>query len=453
MIKITEIKKNNSSVFEIQYFNSDNKLTSSQIINYKTYSLPTKQNNTTYMLYDSNMVPVSNVFNFINGEMSSQPDTSKEKALYALKFLYCYSELMGCDIANLSQTDINNLKYFLEGVSPKTGNMELDLITHRSKETCNGYLSVYRNYLSFLGCSNSYLFDILHNKSRSFISTSEVEVTKSRYKASEKNYTPENEIPKYISVEEFRNILHIVRDKYGIREECIIRLMFQCGLRIGEVLGLTLDDLIVEKINDKYIPVAYIRNRVSDKYYQHAKTCMHPRTIKDYKLKDYGKKGYGFQMVILSEDIYQLINSYIDYSHDLARKTNLDKYNKYCKADRTRKTELGEDDNYYVFLNTIQKPLSIDIWNKTMREIFKEANLQIDVNTRENNLNHRFRHGFAMFHVKYLNTPMLELQKKMRHKSLSSVFKYYNPTIDDEIEIKNGFIEDLYTIIPELRMV
>ena len=452
MIKITEIKKNNSSIFEIQYFNSDNKLTSSQIVNYRTYTLPDKQNNTTYILYDSNMIPISNVFNFINGEMSSQPDTSREKSLYALKFLYCYSELMGCDISNLSQTDVNNLKYFLEGVSPKTGNMELNLITNRSKETCNGYLSVYRNYLSFLGFSNSYLFDILHNKSSSFISSSEIEVNKSRYKSNEKTYTPENEIPKYISVDEFRNILHIVRSKYSVREECIVRLMFQCGLRIGEVLGLTLDDLVVEKINAKYIPVAYLRNRVSDKYYQHAKTCMHPRNIKDYKLKEYSKKGYGFQRVILSEDIYELLNSYIDDAHAFARRKNLNKYTTYCKADRVRAASLGEDDNYYVFLNTVQKPLSIDTWNKIMRAIFKEANLQVDVNSRENNLNHRFRHGFAMFHVKYLNASMLELQKKMRHKSLSSVFKYYNPTIEDEIEIKNGFIEDLYTMIPELRV-
>ena len=37
--------------------------------------------------------------------------------------------------------------------------------------------------------------------------------------------------------------------------------MYQCGCRIGEVLGATGDDFVVEKIKDEYVTTFYIRNR------------------------------------------------------------------------------------------------------------------------------------------------------------------------------------------------
>lgn len=42
------------------------------------------------------------------------------------------------------------------------------------------------------------------------------------------------EVPRYISVPEFQNIITTIRNFYTNREEIIVRLMFQCGLRIGE---------------------------------------------------------------------------------------------------------------------------------------------------------------------------------------------------------------------------
>ena len=57
-----------------------------------------------------------------------------------------------------------------------------------------------------------------------------------------------------------------------------------------------------------------------------------------------------------------------------------------------------------------------------------------------------------MYLVKYLNCEPLELSKRMRHKSLSSTEKYYNPTTSDIIEKKNEISIHLYSIIPELTL-
>ena len=78
---------------------------------------------------------------------------------------------------------------------------------------------------------------------------------------------------------------------------------------------------------------------------------------------------------------------------------------KYAKtiADRVRDSEEYEDDNYYIFINSIGTPISASSWNDTLRGIFAEVGIPVDRDCRKSNLNHRFRHGFAMYNVMYLN--------------------------------------------------
>lgn len=63
--------------------------------------------------------------------------------------------------------------------------------------------------------------------------------------------------------------------------------MYRSGLRIGEVLGLTFEDVVEDNSSFKVI----IRNRVTDKTYQKAKFLM---TVKDrnrYNSADYKRNG------------------------------------------------------------------------------------------------------------------------------------------------------------------
>ena len=58
-----------------------------------------------------------------------------------------------------------------------------------------------------------------------------------------------------------------------------------------------------------------------------------------------------------------------------------------------------------------------------------------------------------MFHARFSEHPVdvLTLQKLLRHKSISSTMIYYNPTIEDEFNIKTEFQNELYSMIPELK--
>lgn len=451
MLIIKELKKNREIYFQAIFKDENNKVIFTDKIYFK--SVIKEINNITYlMLYDRDMQPISDVFNFLNFNTDYQSINSSIKALQALKLLYCFQYIINKELVDFNYSDFNDLKLFLKGYTPLKGtSLTLELMTVRSDETVNGYLSIYRKYLEFLGKFNEILFKKSNRKTLITLPDSEIDYSVSRFKINEKIPKKPVEVPRYISVEEFKTIINEIRKNYSIREEIIVRLMFQCGLRIGECLGITADDLVVEEIEGSYITTLYIRNRLSDKDYQHAKTCMKISNKKQYSSKEYNLKGYGYYHIVIPEDLFDLINEYIEEYHLKARENKKDNYYNNTIADRVRKAEPYEDDNYYVFINSLGRPLSQALWNITIKEIFVKCDIKLDTKVKQNNLNHRFRHGFAMFNVKYLHCTPLELQKRLRHKSLKSVSCYYKPTIPDQIELKTAFTESLYDILPDLR--
>lgn len=449
MIIVREKHNNNEIYFESEILEDKKSICINEIF-YRSF-VKDKDGFTYLMLYDTNMIPVSDVFEFLNYDKSSQSVNSRIKSLQALKLLYCYQSIISKQLESFTSADINGLKYFLKGISPKGQSISFELTSTRNSETINSYLSVYRQFLSFLGKENKALNAKSSKTTLVSLPDSEVDYKIDRFKSNEKTPKKVIEVPRYISVQEFQKIIKLVRDKYTSREEIIIRLMFQCGLRIGEVLGITADDLVMEKIEDNYCPTLYIRNRVSDKLFQQAKSCMKVFDIKQYNSKNYKTKGYGYQNVILPEDLYNLINDYIEEEHIKARENKKDNYYSSTIADRVRKSEEYEDDNYYVFINSLGRPLSVISWNNIIREIFVACGIPIDKEIREHNLNHRFRHGFAMFNVQYLNCKELELKERMRHSNLQSVACYFRPTTSDAIKVKTEFTKSLYQVIPELK--
>lgn len=448
MIIIKE-KHSGNEVYYQKIITSDEGDTSSDI-RYRSVTLE-KDSVNYYIIYTPLMIIHSNAFSFINIYMSKHADNSKIKAQQALKFLFCFEKILGKELRDFTPADISNLKHFLHGYSPKGQVLQLELRTIRSNQTVNSYLSIYRQYLSFIGIETSFLQKKIASVIVPKTEDDYLSIKAERYKTSEKiPNNPYLEVPMYISVDDFKVIMNIVREKYSLRDELIIRLMYQCGLRIGEVLGLTAEDVKMEKIDGTYVPIAYIRNRVSDQTDQNAKTCMKVYSLKQYSSSDYQTLNYGYQYVVLPQDLYNLIDEYIESVHVAAREsvTQSTRYNQKSFADSVSN---DTEENYYIFLNSIGSPLHSHSWNELLRKIFIEAGLPLDSNKREHNLNHRFRHGYAMFNVQYLNCKEIELAERMRHKSILSVYKYYRPTVSDQIKIKTEFAKSLYELIPDLK--
>lgn len=452
MIYIKEKKRENKNVFEIQTYNDKNKLIYTEELNFET-ALKKHENGMTYLLlYDNDMIPVSDIFNFLNIYLSTSALNSRIKALNALRLALIFEKIINKKLKDFDEGDINYLKNFLRGISPAGQVLNFELQTKRSNETINGYLSIYRKYLTFLNYKNSYLLKEGHTYTMVSSMDSDTDYKVYSYSSSEMVSKENQRVPMYISVSEFRNIINEVRTNYTLCEECIIRLMFESGLRIGEVLGLTGDDIVSEVINNKKNFIVYIRNRFSDRKDQNAKRCMNITNRKQYETEEYNTYNYGYQLVNISENLFNKINKYIEEVHSYASENLKDNYTKFTIADKVKRVSKYENDNYYVFLNTIGKPLSYQTWNNKLRNIFTSVGIPVDKGSRKNNLNHRFRHGFAMFQIKFMKMNELQLQMALRHKNVKSVSVYFRPTLSDEIEIKTNYIKELYNVIPELDL-
>lgn len=417
-----------------------------QVISEKTISytpfVVSYEGKDTVVLYDHDMNFDDDVYRFLKqGRLSIN---TKKQYAYHLALGRAFEDIYEKSLQNFTSDDLSRFKDFLIGVSYKTGTtIAINLSTTRSAKTVNLILATHREFLKYLGIHTGPWFNtrISANygtaQKRFHIYTSNAKTP----------HVPE-EVPMYISVPEFTEILHYIRENDTLQSEAIVRLMYQCGLRIGEVLGLTYEDIQDETIdvNGQLLQVhmLYIRNRCSDQPDQHAKTCMQVTYPAQYTYRDYWEDGYGYQKVACPDDLFDALMELITESDDIPsekRKNVADKVTDHQDIDR----------NFYIFVNKWHKPLRQKPWNETLRKIFGALDIPIDMNTRKHGLSHRFRHGFAMFQVKYRHADILTLQRLMRHASQTSTETYFRPTSSDIMQMKNELISDMETMIPALK--
>lgn len=454
MIYIEELKVGNRSYFLKTVKDTSDHIISQHKTEYKLFPV-VKNHQTLWILYDDNMILNNNFFRFINNSLKDFSQNSVEQAAHAIRLLYCFADLFNVNIYNLSEADVRKLEYFLIGFSPTNSNTVLRLKTTRKNSTVNKYLVTYRSYLKSLGIITGFLFEtknIALNIKNAFDETVSMQVNKYQSNLPTKR-TEIDKVPKYISYQEFNNIYEVINnlDNQHIRStaKIIIRLMYLYGLRIGEVLGLTNEDLVEDEIDGELHPFLLIRNRISDKKYQKAKGCMNIVSKDQYWTPDYKKEDYGFQKVVIDYDDYEMICDYIDDCYKAFHKKEA--YNSSTKADSVIRKNAKNPNNFYLFVNTYGKLLSLQTWNNYLRPILQKAGIKLDKDVRKNNINHRFRHGFAMYHILYQHTDIITLQKMMRHRSVESTRIYFNPTEEDAAKITQDFVDDLYNKNPKLK--
>lgn len=447
MIIYTEEKLAQQSVFYKKILNAD----CTEISYYKvTIPLYAVSHNgfTYYLLYDDQMKIINEAYEYLNFDLQKRPLTSRSKSAFALRLLYCFLFLSGYDVHSINGQVLSELLFFLRGIqnNPACFNSR----TQRSSDTVNSYLSIYRSFFSHRQIKCDALFRT-HNVSvtetveQVFSSTAKRKKYKSNLNTSS---VDEDLCPRYISPEDFRKIYSLVIQKHDEEAKLLLHLMYGYGLRLGECLGLTMEDITETRDNGKLVPVLLIRNRMSDAKYQYAKNLLHVTDRRQYKSRDYQLSRW---RIIITYGLYEELLSYIEVVHSNAMKKYPANYEKGI-ADVVSFQEAPES-NHYVFLNRYGRVLNDQTWNAHLKNYFSEAGIPIDHDVREKNLSHRFRHGFAMFHARFSAHPVaaLELSRMMRHKSILYTMVYYNPTFEDELKTKTEFQNELYTLIPELK--
>ncbi len=396
----------------------------------------------TYLiLFDSNGRVIDKVYKYINFYCNSYTINRREQIISALKLFYSFLELFDKKIDRLERQDIKNLSEFILGICVEKENG--DESAGREATTHNLYLDNIREFFKFCKIKNKYLFEqtVVKNSRGGYGLLAHVKSTEvKKYTSNLKQSTHKDKfVPKYITLDEYKKIINYILNcdnKNTLRNRIIVDLMYTSGMRLGEVLGLTLEDIKDNEHNPEFGTI-YIRNRLTDKKYQNAKGCSKVKSLKDYNSKQYNKKDYGYQIVNIGPELYKLLKEYIDISRsvlELSEKV-YNNMNFYAVADSVSDYK----ENQYIFLNKNGYPLSSSGWNKFIKHVFKSLNIDIDEKNKQNNLSHRFRHGFAMYLIQTQGKSIEYVKNRMRHSSIQSTLIYYNPTEDEKLRA----VEDL----------
>ena len=381
------------------------------------------------VMYDSRMRVLRKPSLFMTVEMAHDSENTRLQASSAMKLLCSFVDIVGIGFDSFGLAEARAFMQFARGMLSDGVGFTFELKTARAEATVAAYLKTMRRYASYLELADSPFLKEAGRLARSGVG--ERNGAGGKLLAARK---PEPfEAPHYITVEQYRLILAVIDRGWGLEERSICRLMFEHGLRIGEVLGLTLEDLESSVDGDGMLHYAVvIRNRASDKPWQKAKTLMSVSSANQYGSADYRKRNLGVHRVYVSESAFADIAAYAEESR-AAR--GFDAH--ACAAD-----SVSGGENQYLFCNGRSRPLSSNLWNKRLRAIMTEAGVPVDKETRKTNLNHRFRHGYAMFLTRQCGMDAYEVKTLMRHRSIASTEVYHKPTEEDVRDLQGEVIAE-----------
>lgn len=394
-----------------------------------------------FLQYNDKMELVYEVCDYLNYYIKESSEKTRDFKAKTLRNYLCFMELIGFDYTDLTNQYVLERVYsFLRGDDYRSTQN-----SNRSSQTINNYLAVIRDFARYLDKPSN----ILKKASQTQNGESNLDGTKSMpkiYSSSMRNNPHANDFIKpYISPQEYLTLINLAKAKKDAQAVIIFHLMYFYGLRIGECLGLTEEDFIIRKQHYEPSPTILLRNRLSDKSFQFVKEVGHPQSIKDYKMKS-----YPHQKVTISIEFYERIKSFIEKVGNELETRGI--HNRSI-ADTISNTA-DREDNHYIFVNKHGQPLSQQAWNLRLKQYFTAAFIPIDTEVRKDNLNHRFRHGCAMYYLRFAEEGhKLSVEATaalLRHHTLSSIYYYQKMTLDDEFMLKQRFQDSLIRDIPNL---
>lgn len=408
-----------------------------------------------YILLNTKGELITEAFEFLNGEWDNSigkcGSSKRDGASTALKLLYSFLELNNiCIVQNIASIPFTRFNSFLLGGTYKGNFIEYNLKTSRRYVTVNKYLSVFRAFFKYLKIDTKYLDGRIITSYTKQVGNDFFSFTKpsknNRYSNNNK-LAKRNIVPKYIKIDEYYKIIELLQEEQNqyrleenqiklvdaLRTELICHLMFIYGLRIGEVYGLTLEDIEYKEDTLNSVNLLTIRNRYTDKHHQHAKGCMEILSRDDYNNSNYYEDGlgkcFGCEIIEIFDETTSLIKEYlslsrsIDYLSPKARK-NFKKKNIADKVTSNKRIKI----NRYIFISSRGGPIDRTTNDNYQKWIFNKLGLKIDIESKKDGLNHRYRHGFAMFHKEINNADIIQMRLLLRQANIFSCLKYYNPT-------------------------
>lgn len=224
---------------------------------------------TVFSLIDGEGHTDSRFHKYINEYMyeAKRSVNTRRKYSEVICTLISFLDLMGYSMFALGYDELYQFRAFIQG----TGGAQC------SNDTVNTYLGIIRDYFRTMGIPWDALF-AQHlvqkiNQGNDYGVSNIMYV----YDANLKSDPHKHErVPKYISMEQYIQLITIAQAKGDWAGVMLMHMMFRYGMRLGECLGLTEEDFVTYRIKGKDVPTLIVRNRVSDRPWQHAKNKIIP---------------------------------------------------------------------------------------------------------------------------------------------------------------------------------
>lgn len=339
MIYYAEEKNGRKSIYKKVVTDESDKVISERRVEIPLYKIE-KEGQPWFLLYDDDMNVLSLPSSYLNFDMSDCSLNTRRANANALRMLYVFLSLSNYDIKDLGQGQLNELIRFLQGLNsnPETFKTE----TLRSNDTVNDFLAVYRTFFRKKNIKSSALFDAKIKREEFTFGNDAAGITERlTYRANLRTADPNaHTVPKYISPDEFETLNRLAVAKKDKRAMCIMRLMYCYGLRLGEVLGLTTEDIHETHRNNVLVPTIILRNRMSDKDFQYCKNLGHVDKPEMYHSREYTKSKH---VIVIDYPLYELICDYINEAHQIMGELLNDFLKRNRKDENTISTTLNKN--------------------------------------------------------------------------------------------------------------
>ena len=387
---------------------------------------------------------------YINDLRSGGRISTRKQMAIALQRYYTFCDLYDYDPKHFSAQGVERYIRFLYGCDVMGEDGEE--IKGLCVETAKSEVSMVHSFLSKM----KYDTEAFDDKSlvQSSITTSggrHEPLTRERYSISrELRSDPLKRFntPKHFTPNQAKKIVEMMVLLKDTEMLLIFRLGYGVGLRRGEILGITTED-IVEEYDDEAGCQTYkiiIRNRLTDNPDQRAKTLRVPHNEASYKSQDFIKS---CQEVEISKSLYDDLKQL----YEQTRKYNELGFNRYhalLKATKADSWNGKKANNYYLFFNFFRGEyyrLSGQTLNNRLKKYYDMIDLDLS------NVSHAMRHSFAMFHAYYSKEKlgMEHLRVIMRHASAKSTEVYFNLTPAEKRELRERYSVEMAELIPQFK--
>lgn len=390
--------------------------------------------------------PILDPIRFISSdEMLGTADSSKRIMLVHLVGLYNFLSAFETTIQEL----INDRKLIILFIHflckmdyiSDSEQIYMKFLKPLSVDSMNKYLNTVKSYFRWLGTNeNAEIFNPVYMK----IIRGKKSLSSIKAKGL---YSPEG-----IIETELLSKLFIYSKEKDFTLYLGERILFETGMRVGTMLGITEEDIYydVDKNGNILHYFIRVRNRFSDKEFQSVKNL--PNVISsDFKPNfRTEKESINYHTYTISYSLYKELKKKIALNYKLSLTTKFckDNYNK-AKADRYLPfVPISHSKNRYVFLNKHCSVMTENNWNdRYLKPALDAVGISHDKSIKKNGLNHLFRHtAFSLLISKGYLRDDAEKLAFLKNSTPSTILTYFNPnkaTIDKVVQIQENLFDNL----------